>query len=66
MAYQDWDSMLYSDEEFNALYEKTDGFNDEFHSNHPLCPEGMTFEQFVDEGSTSLIEKNPELFDLLH
>lgn len=66
MVYPDWDSMLYSEEEFKALYEKTAGFNDEIHSNHPLRPSGMSFEQFMEAGSNMLIAENPEPFDLLH
>lgn len=64
MVYPDWQSMLYGEEEFKGLYEKTDGFNDEFHSNHPLRPEGMSFEQFMEEGSDALIAESPESFDL--
>lgn len=66
MVYPDRDSMLYSEEEFKALYEKTASFNDEFHSNHPLRPDGMSFEQFMEEGSDALIAENPEFFGLRH
>lgn len=60
------DSMFYSEEEFRQLYNKTKGFNDEFHTNHPARPEGMSFEQFMDEGSSMLIEENPDLFGLVY
>ena len=66
MVYHDWESMLYSEEEFSELYKKTEGFNGEFHRNHPLRPDGMSFEQFVDEGSDMLIAENSGLLDMLH
>lgn len=65
MVHPERDSVLYSEEEFKVLYEKTAGFNDETHSNHPLRPAGMSFEQFMDDGSDLLIGENSDFFDLL-
>lgn len=65
MVYRDWESMLYSEEEFGALYRKTEGFDGEFHRNHPLRPEEMTFGQFMNEGSDLLTTENSELLKML-
>ena len=66
MVYHEWESMLYSEEEFSALYKKTKGFNGEFHRNHPLRPGEMTFGQFMNAGSDLLIAENSELLEMLH
>lgn len=61
MGFSSWDSMLYSKEEFSALYKKTNGFNETLRSSSPLRPEGMSFAQFVSQGSDLLIVENPEI-----
>lgn len=58
MGYSDWDSMLYGEDEFSALYKRTNGFTEKLNSNPPLRPNGMSFEQFMDAGSDMLISEN--------
>ncbi len=61
MDKKEWESLLYSDEEFHALYEISKGFNDDLNKNHRVRENNETFSAFIDEGSDALIEEHPIL-----
>lgn len=50
--------LMYSDEEFHALYEISEGFNDDVNKNHRVREEGKAFSEFIDKGSSALIAEN--------
>ncbi|MBQ8003522.1 MAG: hypothetical protein IJ299_00280 [Oscillospiraceae bacterium] len=58
MKTENWNALLYSDEEFNVLYEISDGFNDDINKNHRVREMNEAFSKFMDDGSTALIEEH--------
>lgn len=65
MNYVDWDSILYTEQEFHELYVVSLGFNDDFNKNHRVRNESESFATFMDLGSDALIADHPELVNLL-
>lgn len=55
---KNWESLMYSNEEFHALYEISDGFNDDINKNHRVREDGEAFSKFIDEGSSALIAEH--------
>ena len=61
MKTENWNTLLYSDEEFNVLYEMSNGFNDDINKNHRVREMNEAFSQYMDDGSTALVEEHPTL-----
>lgn len=53
-----WESLLYFEEEFHALCELSKTFNDDINKNHRIRKEGESFSEFIDAGSSALINEN--------
>jgi hypothetical protein len=62
---KNWESLMYSDNEFHTLYEASKGFNDDINKNHRIRKSDESFSSFVDEGSSALIEEHPSLVKML-
>lgn len=61
MTQTNWDSLMYSNEEFHTLYDISDGFNDDVNRNHRVRDNNTSFATFIDEGSSALIEEHLSL-----
>lgn len=60
MSYSTWADMLYSAEEFNHLYAKSNGFNTDINPNSRVRSEGESFMAFIDAGSDALLRDDPD------
>lgn len=65
MEQENWDSLLYTKEDFHRLYVASDGFDDDLNKNHRVRQENETFALFIDEGSDALIADHPDLIKRL-
>lgn len=54
----DLETLMYSDKEFHALYEISEGFNDDVNKNHRVREDGKAFSEFIDKGSSALISEH--------
>lgn len=55
---ENWEALMYSDEEFHTLYEVSEGFNDDINRNHRIRGKDEAFSTFIDEGSSALVEEH--------
>ena len=60
MVYQNWNEMLYTDEEFDILYEASKHFHDDINSNHPVRNENESFAEFINKGSDALLRDSAD------
>lgn len=61
MSKKELSSILYTNEEFHSLFCLSKGFNDDHNKNHRIREDNETFSDFIDSGSSSLIEEFPNL-----
>ena len=61
----DWNSILYTEQEFHKLYEASKGFNEDINRNHRVRQESESFAVFMDKGSNALIAEHPDLVEKL-
>ena len=59
MNYTTWEDMLYTAAEFRDFSEKSNGFKDDVNRNSRIRDDNMHFADFVDAGSTALINNSP-------
>ena len=60
MNYTTWAKMLYTEEEFTALYSTADGFNDDINRNCRARDNDSSFAAFIDAGSDALLREHSE------
>lgn len=63
-TYHKWKDMLYTEEEFQLLYEASRGFNDDVNPNHPIR-EDEEFLDYMDDAMDTLLRDDPEFVSRL-